>query len=79
MEDPDLWLRLAEGQITLRNVADPIARYYHILFFLSQDVLRLVRHILHEETGPESHYNLRTLLLAASHSLSNYQKMEQTL
>ncbi len=78
-EDPVLWFCPAEGQFTLRNVADPIPHFYHILFFLSQDVLRLVRHVLHEETDPESHNNLRTLSLGASHSLSNYQKMEQMM
>jgi hypothetical protein len=34
-EDPVSWFRLAEGQFTLRNVADPIARYYHVLSSLS--------------------------------------------
>jgi hypothetical protein len=77
-EDPVSWFRLAEGQFTLRNVADPIARYYHVLSSLSQDAVRLVRHVLHEETGTESYDNLR-LSLMASHSLSNYQKMERMM
>jgi hypothetical protein len=40
--------------------------------------VRLVRHVLHEETGPLSYDNLRTSLLA-SHTLSNYQKMERMM
>jgi hypothetical protein len=74
-EDPVSWFRLAEGQFTLRNVTDPVARYYHVLASLSQDAVCLVRHVLHEDTGPLSYDNLRTSLLA-SHTLSNYQKME---
>ncbi len=74
-EDPVSWFRLAEGQFTLRNVADPIARYYQVLSSLSQDAVRLVHHVLHEETSPDSYTNLRTLLMA-SDSLSYYQKME---
>jgi hypothetical protein len=62
-EDPVSWFRLAEGQFTLRNVADPIARYYHVLSSLSQDAVRLVRHVLHEETGPESFFFFAFLFL----------------
>jgi hypothetical protein len=77
-EDPISWFRLAEGQFTLRNVEDPVTRYYHVLSSLSQDAVRLVTHVLHKETGPNSYSNLRTSLLA-SHSLSNYQKMERMM
>jgi hypothetical protein len=78
MEDPVLWFRLVEGQYTLRNITDPVACYYHVLASLSQDAVRLVRHVLHEDNGPHSYDNLRTSLLA-SHSLSNYQKMERMM
>jgi hypothetical protein len=77
-EDPVSWFRLAEGQFALRNMADPITRYYHVLAALSADSVRLVRHVLHGETGPDSYDQLRTSLLA-SHSLSNYQKMEHMM
>jgi hypothetical protein len=70
--------RLAEGQFTLRNVTDPVVCYYHVLSSLSHDAVRLVRHVLHEDTGPASYENLRTSLLS-SHSLSNYQKMEHMM
>jgi hypothetical protein len=69
-EDPVSWFCLAEGQFALRNVADPITRYYHVLAALSADSVRLVRHMLHGETGPDSYDKLRASLLA-SHSLSN--------
>jgi hypothetical protein len=36
-EDPVSWFWLAEGQFTLHNVMDPVARYYHVLASLSQD------------------------------------------
>ncbi len=72
-EDPASWFRLAEGQFALRNVADPVTRYYHVLAALSVDSVRLMRHVLHNDTGPESYNRLRTSLLA-SHSLSNYQR-----
>jgi hypothetical protein len=74
-EDPASWFRLAEGQFALRNVVDPITRYYHVLAALSVDSVHLVRHVLHDDTGPKSYNWLRTSLLA-SHSISNYQKME---
>jgi hypothetical protein len=77
-EDPASWFRLAEGQFTLRYVTDPITRYYDVLAALSVDSVRLVRHVLHKETGPTSYEQLRTSLLA-SHSLSNYQKMERMM
>jgi hypothetical protein len=77
-EDPVSWFRLAEGQFNLRNVADPVALYYHVLASLPQDAVRLVHHVLHEDTGPLSYDNLRTSLLA-SHTLSNYQKMERMM
>jgi hypothetical protein len=77
-EDPVSWFRLAEGQFTLCIVTDPVVRYYHVLSSLSQDAVRLVRHVLHEDTGPASYDNLRTSLLS-SHSLSNYQKMERMM
>jgi hypothetical protein len=77
-EDPVSGFRLAEEQFALRNVKDPVARYYHVLASLSQDAVNLVRHVLHEDTCPHSYDNLRTSLLA-SHSLSNYQKMEKMM
>ncbi len=69
-EDPASWFRLAEGQLALRNVADPVTRYYHVLAVLSVDSVRLVRYVLHDDTGPKSYERLRASLLA-SHSLSN--------
>ncbi len=72
------WFRLAEGQFALRNVTDPVAHYYHVLVSLSQNAVRLVHHLLHEDTGPHSYDNLHTSLLP-SHSLSNYQKMERMM
>jgi hypothetical protein len=77
-EDPASWFRLAEGQFTLRNVVDPVTQNYHMLAALSVDSVRLVRHVLHDNTGPESYNQLRASLLA-SHSLSNYQKMERMM
>jgi hypothetical protein len=69
-EDPTSWFHLAKGQFALCNVADPVMRYYHILAALSADTVCVVRHVLHDETGPESYDHLRASLLA-SHSLSN--------
>jgi hypothetical protein len=40
-------------------VVDPFALYYHVLTAPSLDVVRLVRHVLHEETSPESYAQLR--------------------
>jgi hypothetical protein len=77
-KDPTSWFCLVEGQFMLRNVANPIACYYYVFSSLSQDMVCLVRHLLYEETGPDSYANLRTSLLA-SHSLFNYQKMERMM
>jgi hypothetical protein len=77
-EDPASWFRLAKGQFALCNVIDPVTRYYHVLAALSVDSVRLMRHVLHDDTGPESYEQLRASLLA-SHSLSNYQKMERMM
>jgi hypothetical protein len=77
-EDPVSWFRLAKEEFALRNITDPVAHYYHVLASLSQDTVRLVRKVLHEDTGPHSYDNLRTSFLAL-HSLSNYQKMEKMM
>ena len=77
-EDPVSWFCLAEGQFALRNVNDPVAQYFHVLAVLSQDAVRLVRHVLHAETSADSYAALKSALLA-SHSLSNYQKMERMM
>ncbi len=60
------------------NITDPVVHYYHVLASLSQDAVRLVCHVLHKDIGPLSYDNLRTSLLA-SHTLSNYQKMERMM
>jgi hypothetical protein len=78
MEDRVSWFKLAEGQFSLQKVVDQVARYYHMLFSLSQDAFWLIQHMLHEEIGPDSYDNLRTSLLV-SHFLSNYQKMERIM
>jgi hypothetical protein len=62
----------------LWNVVDLIACYYHVLAALSVDSVCLLRHELHEETGPDSYNQLRSSLMA-SHSLSNYQKIERMM
>ncbi len=49
-------------------MVDLEASYYRVLSALSQDIVRLVRHMLHEETSPNSQNNQRTSLMA-SHSL----------
>ncbi len=49
-----------------------------MLAALSVDSVRLVRHVLHDDTSPESYDRLQASLLA-SHSLSNYQKMERMM
>ncbi len=67
-----------EGQFTLRNVTDPVVRYYHVLSALPKDAVQLIRHVLLEDTGPASYDNLRISLLS-SHSLSKYQKMERMM
>jgi hypothetical protein len=59
-------------------VVNYVTRYYYILADLSVNSVRLVRHVLHEETGPKSYDRLRASLMA-SHSLSNYQKMERMM
>jgi hypothetical protein len=69
---------MAEGKVALRNIKDPVARYYHMLTSLTQDAVRLVRHMLHEDTDHNSYDNLHTSLLS-SHSLSNYQKTEKMM
>jgi hypothetical protein len=55
-----------------------VTRYYHILAALSVDTVPLVRHVLHNETGPKSYDRLRASLLAL-HSLFNYQKMKSMM
>jgi hypothetical protein len=52
LEDPASWFCLAAGQFALRQVMGPITRYYHVLAALSVDSVRLVRHVLHEDTSP---------------------------
>ncbi len=59
-------------------MADSITHYYQVLAALSADSVCLVRHVLHGETGPDSYDQLRASLMA-SHSLSNYQKMERMM
>jgi hypothetical protein len=55
-----------------------VTHYYHVLAALSVDSVRMVQHGLHEETGPESYAQLRASLMA-SHSHSNYQKVERMI
>jgi hypothetical protein len=35
-------------------VVDPVSRYYHVLSSLPQEAVRLVRHVLQEDTGFEA-------------------------
>ncbi len=56
----------------------PVIRYYHMLAALSINSFCLVRHLLLEETDPESYAQLRASPLA-SHSLSIYQNMERMM
>jgi hypothetical protein len=73
---PDEWFGLAEGQFFLHGVDDERARFYLIFAALPESTARTVADLLRGPLPLDAYAQLRQRLLA-SHSLTEYHRMDQ--
>jgi hypothetical protein len=75
---PAAWFRTAEAQFNLRNVTDPMEKFYVVLSALTEATVDRVRHVVEAEPDENSYTNLKDGLLA-SHVMTDYQKIDKLL
>jgi hypothetical protein len=75
---PAAWFRAAEAQFAIRNVTDPLERFYVVLSALSEANVDRVKHVVEAEPDENSYNNLKEGLLA-SHVMSDYQKIDKLI
>ncbi len=69
------WFRLAESRLRLREIADELVMFDHLLSALPEDVIAAVLDVL-EDTGEEQPYSILKTRLLETHVLSDFEKME---
>jgi len=73
---PNEWFGLADGQFFLHGVEDERARFYLVFAALPEPTARTVADLLRGPLAADAYTQLR-MLLVASHSLSEYHRMDQ--
>ena len=73
---PEEWFGLCDGQFFLNGVDDERARFYLVLSALPEATARSVADLLRGPPPPDAYTVLRRRLLA-SHSLTEYHRLEQ--
>lgn len=75
---PAAWFRLAESRFRLRDITQEQAMFDHLLSALPEDVIAAVMDVL-EEAGDEQPYTILKERLLETHTLSDFEKVEQLL
>jgi hypothetical protein len=73
---PAAWFNNAEAQFIVRDITDPVDKYYLVAASLNEQQSDMVHHILESEVTADSYERLRNALVA-SHSLTNFQKVDR--
>jgi hypothetical protein len=75
---PVNWFLQAEAQFAVRDIMDPVDRYYLVMAALAEPQIDLVSNIL-PPAPEETSYDLIKNALVASHSLTPYQKVDRLM
>jgi hypothetical protein len=73
---PAAWFRAAEAQFVIREVTDPLEKFYVVLTALTESNVDRVRHIMEAEPDQQSYQNLKDGLVA-SYVMSDYEKIDK--
>jgi hypothetical protein len=73
--NPEAWFSLAEGQFYLRNIVDPAAQFYIAAGAVPESLFSSMTDLLRRPPPPDAYETLKARLLA-SHTLTEYQRME---
>jgi hypothetical protein len=68
--------QFADAQFAIRDIVDPLYKYYLVLGALSEANVDIVRHIVEEEPDATSFQWLREALVS-THILSDYQRIDR--
>jgi hypothetical protein len=73
---PAAWFNNVEAQFIVRDITDPVDKYYLVAASLNEQQSDMVNHILESEVTADSYERLHNALVA-SHSLTNFQKVDR--
>jgi hypothetical protein len=68
----------AEAQFAIREITQPLDKYYLVMSALSETQVDMVSSVLREEPDQESYGQLKAALVA-SHTMSDYQKVDKLM
>ena len=75
---PANWFRYAEAQFVIKEVVNPIDRFYLTVSALSEESMRRVQSVIAAAATEESYENLKTALIR-QHSLSAHQQIDKLI
>jgi hypothetical protein len=75
---PANWFLQAEAQFAIREVTQPLDKYYFVMSALSETQVDMVSSVLRAEPDQESYSQLKAALVA-SHTMSDYQKVDKLM
>jgi hypothetical protein len=74
--NPANWFRAVEAQFAIRNVTQPIDKYYLVLAALNEQQFELISHVMDDELSDASYNKLKEALLA-NNTLTPYQLVDR--
>jgi hypothetical protein len=74
-KSPLAWFRAAEAQFVIRNIEEPLDRYYLVLAALAEPQIDRVHSIVEAEPAAASYDQLRAALIS-KHTLTPYQQVD---
>jgi hypothetical protein len=74
--NPANWFRAADAQFAIRNVTQPIDKYYLVLAALNEQQFELISHVMDDEPSATSYNNLKEALLA-NNTITPYQLVDR--
>jgi hypothetical protein len=75
---PANWFLQAEAQFAIREVTQPLDKYYLVMSALSETQVDMVSSVLRAEPDQDSYSQLKAALVA-SHTMSDYQKVDKLM
>jgi hypothetical protein len=75
--NPEDWFGLAEAQFHIRRVDDDLTKFYHVVSSLPDQTVKTVSDLIRARPPPEDAYDQIRARLLASHTLTEFQRMEK--
>jgi hypothetical protein len=76
--NPEAWFVMVEGQFVLKGITQDTMKFYHVLGSLPETAVRGLGDLMHGPPPEDAYIQLKAWLLA-THTLTEFQRMEKLL